>query len=226
MAETAVLTIDPALALLSAPSAEAEPVPVAEYLAARPPLADDEVELSIDAVTFIKELYPRLAFLPSLVDRYVNVLHNLPPIEVNQRHELIDGWHRREAHKKAGMCTIRVRVTDVKDTLHHSALAIERNATHGLARSDGDQRLADEIEEYFDSAKQGVAELQKILRELKTKLGDETFRAWLIREFPEPSDADQQERSRLVGEMMLEMVGVAKAAEWPRAPAPRQIHKV
>jgi hypothetical protein len=60
---------------------------------------------------------------------------------------MIDGWHRWEAHKKAGATTIRVRVTHVggeqpasgltpgaylTEDVDHFATAVSRNATHGL----------------------------------------------------------------------------------------------
>ena len=32
------------------------------------------------------------------VQKYAEDLSVLPPVEVNQRHELIDGWHRWTAH--------------------------------------------------------------------------------------------------------------------------------
>jgi ParB-like chromosome segregation protein Spo0J len=70
--------------------------------------------------------------MPALVARYAEFLADLPPIEVNQRHELIDGWHRLEAHKQAGTVTIRVVVTMVANDVEHLCVACLRNATHGL----------------------------------------------------------------------------------------------
>jgi hypothetical protein len=67
-----------------------------------------------------------------LVLRYVECLNELPAIEINQHHEIIDGWYRWEAHRQAGRSTIRARVTEVQDDLEHLKLAIRRNATHGL----------------------------------------------------------------------------------------------
>jgi hypothetical protein len=91
-----------------------------------------EIELPINAVKFCQDLYPRSQVIPDLVERYREFIHDLPAIEVNQRHELIDGWHRWEAHRQADRATINVRVTNVADDLEHLKLAIQGNATHGL----------------------------------------------------------------------------------------------
>jgi hypothetical protein len=91
-----------------------------------------EHEIPIDDVRFDPKLYPRSCFHPDVVARYREFLPALPPIEINQRNVLIDGWHRLEAHKEAGAATTRVVVTEVADNLDHLELAIKRNATHGL----------------------------------------------------------------------------------------------
>jgi hypothetical protein len=95
------------------------------------PLAPGEIEIPIDDVKFRRDLYPRSAVHPDMVARYSHFLRELPAIEVNQRHELIDGWHRLEAFRQAKSPTIRVRVTEVSSDLEHIKLAIKRNATHG-----------------------------------------------------------------------------------------------
>lgn len=109
------------------------------------PLAEGEFYLPIDDVKFRPELYPRLAFIPELVERYMEFLRDLPAIELNQHHVLIDGWHRWEAHKRAGKTEIRVRITIVggeepacgrdmgrlNEDVDHQLLAAMRNAKHG-----------------------------------------------------------------------------------------------
>ena len=107
-------------------------VDVDDYIRSKRPPEDGEIEIPIDAVTFRPDLYPRLQFHRDLIDRYHEFLPDLPPIEINQRNELIDGWHHLEAHRKAGAETIRVVVTEVPDDLEHLTLAVKRNATHGV----------------------------------------------------------------------------------------------
>ena len=55
----------------------------------------------------------------------------MPAIEVNQRNELIDGWHRLEAYRQSDAKTIRVRVTSVESELDHLKRAVAANSTHG-----------------------------------------------------------------------------------------------
>jgi hypothetical protein len=78
-----------------------------------------------------RDLYPRSAVRPDIVTRYGEFLHDLPPIEINQRNELIDGWHRLEAHKNAGIETIGAIVTEVASDIDHLMLAVKRNSSHG-----------------------------------------------------------------------------------------------
>ena len=89
----------------------------------------------LDEVVFREDLYPRLAKDPAKVQQYAEDLDVLPPIEVNQHNELIDGWHRWTAHKKVNAETIAVVVTQTTSDAHLLELAIERNAAHGLQLS-------------------------------------------------------------------------------------------
>ena len=60
-----------------------------------------------------------LQFLRAVtVQKYAEDLSVLPPIEINQRNELIDGWHRWTAHKKLDATAIRVTVTQTTSDLH------------------------------------------------------------------------------------------------------------
>lgn len=56
-------------------------------------------------------LYPRIEGNPETVQKYAADLDVLPPIEINQRNELIDGWHRWMAYQKNEIDTIPVKVT-------------------------------------------------------------------------------------------------------------------
>lgn len=127
-ATVADLTLRGAAALLAPPKADDD-----DALDAPPrPLAPGEIELSVDDVRFRPELYPRRRPVPGAIDRYVALLPHLDAIEVNQRHEIIDGFMRWTAHKQAGAKTIRARITAVTTDPEHLMLAAHRNATHGL----------------------------------------------------------------------------------------------
>jgi hypothetical protein len=130
------LTIEGALKALAAPKDDPEPaepevVSLDEYLGASLEPEPGEIEIPISDVQFRRAVYPRQNVRPDLVERYAEFLVDLPPIEINQRNELIDGWHRLEAHKKAGAVAIRAVVTAVADDTEHLMLACKRNSSHG-----------------------------------------------------------------------------------------------
>lgn len=45
-----------------------------------------------------EDLYPRIEKNPLTVQKYAECLDVLPPIEINQHNELIDGWHKQPRH--------------------------------------------------------------------------------------------------------------------------------
>jgi hypothetical protein len=98
------------------------------------------MDLKVNEIVFREDLYPRLAKVPTLVQQYTECLEVLPPIEVNQRNELIDGWHRWTAHKKADKESIAVIVTHTQSDIHLLELAIERNSAYGLQLNQEEKR--------------------------------------------------------------------------------------
>jgi len=91
-------------------------------------------------VIYREDLYPRLKTSPVTVQKYAADLDVLPPIEINQHNELIDGWHRWTAHKKKEVQSIEVIITQTKSDAHLLELAIEKNAVHGLQLSQEDKK--------------------------------------------------------------------------------------
>jgi protein gp37/DNA-directed RNA polymerase specialized sigma24 family protein len=100
----------------------------------------DKPTVPISSITIRDDLYPRLQKNPALVQRYAENIEVLPPIEINQHNELIDGWHRLMAYKTANLTEIPVTVTETKSDVETLALAIERNAKHGLQLNSADKR--------------------------------------------------------------------------------------
>jgi hypothetical protein len=98
------------------------------------------VELAVAEVIFRSDLYPRIETSAVTVQKYAEDLEVLPPIEINQHNELIDGWHRWTAHKKANGEKIRVFVTETGSDAQLLEFAIERNASHGMQLSQEDKR--------------------------------------------------------------------------------------
>ena len=96
--------------------------------------------IAVSDVVFRDDLYPRINTSPETVQKYAEDLDVLPPIEVNQLNELIDGWHRWTAHKKAKAGEIGVIVTQTESDAHLLELAIERNAKFGHQLSNSDKK--------------------------------------------------------------------------------------
>ena len=91
--------------------------------------------VDVNAVVFRPDLYPRLEPMLDAIARYADAIDDLPPIEVNQHHTLIDGYHRWQAHVRTGREHIRVTITETTGDLDVFFLSAYRNALHGVAMS-------------------------------------------------------------------------------------------
>lgn len=118
--------------------------------------------IPVAEVIYRDDLYPRLKTDPATVQKYAANLEVLPPIEVNQHHELIDGWHRWTAHRKAGAETIPATVTETRSDVELLALACERNAAHGLQLAEDDKRRM-AIRLFASGTGLGEADIERVL---------------------------------------------------------------
>ena len=129
----------------------------------------------VDEIVWREDLYPRLKHDPALVQRYADNLDVMPPIEVNQHNELIDGYHRWTAHRKNGKDTIAVTVTPTKSDREVRLLAIRRNRDHGSQLSEADKKH-DAIDLYaagtYLSKEEIAVELSVTLRTVTSYLTD------------------------------------------------------
>lgn len=150
------------------------------------------MEIAVSDVVFRGDLYPRIETSAVTVQKYAEDLSVLPDVEVNQRNELIDGWHRWTAHKKAGADRIRVKVTQTTSDAHLLELAIERNATHGLQLSQADKKkMAVRIYNAIADRKERMKAKERLAKTLavSTKLLD----SWLSRSEKDMKDAAKRE---------------------------------
>ena len=153
--------------------------------------------LQLEQIVFRSDLYPRIETSAVTVQKYTEDLSVLPPIEVNQNNELIDGWHRWTAHKKAEAKEITVVVTKTKSDAELLELAIERNAKHGMQLSQRDKKgMATRIyngtpDKERDDCKKRLATILSV--------PDRTIRDWLSR-----IDKDaKEERDRRIFDLWL-----------------------
>ena len=100
-----------------------------------------------DLITLDHSLQSRSAMNEMAIREYQEAIETsleLPPIVVfhdSQKYYIADGWHRLEAHKRAGRDRISA---DIRNGSHRDAFlhALSANATHGLRRSQADKRRA------------------------------------------------------------------------------------
>lgn len=138
-------------------------------------------------IVFRDDLYPRIETSAVTVQKYAEDLGVLPPIEINQNNELIDGWHRWTAHKKEKAETIMAIVTETKSDAHLLELAIERNAKHGLQLSQQDKRDMARRIYHSTSEKERQAKKEHLQRILS--VGRSTIAEWLSRIDKDAKDA-------------------------------------
>ena len=96
----------------------------------------------IDQIKVRDDLYLRYAHDPALVQRYAADLEALPPIEINQHNELIDGHHRVLAHRTNGVEQIPVTVTETHSDLDISSRATMANSKHGRPLTSSERKDA------------------------------------------------------------------------------------
>jgi ParB-like chromosome segregation protein Spo0J len=148
----------------------ATPTSAAEAAAGSTPVAE---------IVWRKDLYPRIETDARKVDQYAEDLSVLPPVEVNQRSELIDGWHRWTAHRKAGAEHIPVTVTETASDEHFLELAIRRNAKHGLQLSAEDKK--DMARRIYNGTPERQREAKKADLASILSVSERTIRDWLSR---------------------------------------------
>lgn len=132
-----------------------------------------------DQIVWREDLYPRLETNPVTVQQYAADLTVLPPVIVNQRNELLDGWHRWTAHKKNGEAEIAVEVRQTTSDAECLEIAIEANAKHGLQLSQEDKRNMARTIYHVTPAKERDAK-KKHLAEILS-VSERTVREWLGR---------------------------------------------
>ena len=138
----------------------------------------------VSEIVYRDDLYPRIKADPPTIQKYAENIDVMPPIEINQNNELIDGYHRLTAHRKLERDEIVVTVTQTKSDAELYELAIKRNNVHGLQMSAKDKKKA-AIRLYLASENKDAdrkRELQKLL-----SVGKSSIAAWL-------SDIDKSQR--------------------------------
>ena len=89
--------------------------------------------IALDDVVLRDDLDPRLGERDDdLIAQYGDIFDALPPIEINQHNEVIDGWHRYLAAKQANRTEIAYVVVETEDDDDLSDRMWESNLKHGV----------------------------------------------------------------------------------------------
>lgn len=148
-------------------------------------------------VVFRKDLYPRIQHNQEKAQEYAQNIGSLPPIEVNQHNELIDGFHRWTAHKLNGLDDISVIVTQTASDNELLELAITRNNAHGLQMSQPDKKKIG-IRLYSAASMEERGAMKDRLPKLLS-VSSSVFYAWVA----DIDSAEIEERNRAILEMHL-----------------------
>lgn len=146
--------------------------------------------IPVSDVVYREDLYPRIKTSPETVQKYAEDLTILPPIELNQNRELIDGWHRWTAHRKAGAETVPHITTETSGDAHLLELAIERNAKHGLQLSQSDKR--DMARRIYHTTPERDRDAKKAQLATLLSVSERTVRDWLSRIDKDAKEARNQ----------------------------------
>ena len=98
---------------------------------------EDVRALRIDSLREPDELYPRVAPDPAVIERYRDILRDLPPITVTSADDeeldrlIIDGVHRKRAFEAEGRKTIPCKMEPVKNAADVLAMSARSNIAHG-----------------------------------------------------------------------------------------------
>ena len=94
---------------------------------------DNPQLIALADVVLRDDLDPRLGDRDdALIAQYADIFDALPPIEINQHNEVIDGWHRVRAAEHANRTEIAFVVVETKDDDDLSDRMWESNLKHGV----------------------------------------------------------------------------------------------
>ena len=167
--------------------------------------------MKVADVVFRKDLYPRIEHNQAKAQEYAENLEQLPPIEVNQHNELIDGFHRWTAHKLKGAVEIEALVITTTSDEHFLELAIQKNAAHGLQMSQSDKK---KMAIRFYSIGERTSDRKKYLAKLLS-VSVRAVQEWVA----DLDQAEREERKKTIQDLYLkcytaeeigEVVGLSK----------------
>jgi len=147
----------------------------------------DTLELDVDSVLVLNDVYPRDGFDNNTVNSYALNVDALPPIIVTKENILVDGYHRLLAHRLCGKKLIKAEIVDIpKERILWEATKL--NAKHGKQlRVDEKRHLA---RKFYSNNHCTYAEISEVLA-----VKESTLSNWL-------SDLVQEEKEEQKRQIM------------------------
>lgn len=134
-----------------------EPTPIASIDASRQSVKT----IPIDAITFVKELYPRRREDDAAIERCRAGIDKLPPIVVARGRILVDGFHRWQAHKREDLTEIAAIDLGNLSDIEILKESIKRNSTHGRQLEISDKKYNADV--LYRQGVRDTAELMDLL---------------------------------------------------------------
>ena len=161
--------------------------------------------ISLDDVVLRDDLDPRLGERDDdLIAQYADIFDALPPIEINQDNELIDGWHRVRAAERAERSEIAYVVVETEGDDDLSDKMWAANVKHGVQYNQKQKRaFADRLKE------RGLANPQ--IAEM-VAVSNRTVRRW----YPKTISPAKEEAQKLRGEGKS-LRGIAEELDVPKS---------
>ncbi len=88
-------------------------------------------KMKTEEIVYDEHIYPRESVDRHVVQRYRESIDKLPPITVDKKNRIVDGYHRLMAFRAEGITEIEVNVLDTTDDAICLETAIRMNAVHG-----------------------------------------------------------------------------------------------
>jgi len=163
--------------------------------------------VNVGDVVHRKDLYPRFNPDPIAVQKYAEDLSVLPPIEINQNNELIDGRHRCLAHIKNKVDEIEAIVIKTDSDAHLLELAIEKNSIHGIQLTQEEKK--DNARKIYNATPSKERDEKKKHLSKILSVSERTVRGWLSR-----IDKDETEkRNKKIFELWMQCYTQQEIAE-------------
>lgn len=184
-------------------------------------------------IIYDETIYPRDKVDMELVSRYRDSVENLPPIKIDLKNRIIDGYHRLHAFRAEKIDTINVEVFDSDEDIECLLESIKLNARHGKQLTSMEKKSQSRIlynhgvsEDVIRTAV-GVSQktVGRYLEDIKaaedterdTRILDMYLACYTEQEIADEVDTPQQTISNILKRIVTEIGQVSKISNPPES---------